>query len=71
MTKLDFTPPPSGLAKVYLALGLAGSAAYGGATYLGKDVGSTERTVIPASVRNAPGGYRSFHFWHSGYSGGK
>ena len=23
------------------------------------------------SVRSSPGGYRSFHFWHSGFSGGK
>ena len=27
--------------------------------------------TIPASVRSSPGGYRSFHFWHSGYQGGK
>ena len=30
-----------------------------------------ERDEIPASVRASPGGYRSFHFWHSGYHGGK
>jgi hypothetical protein len=30
-----------------------------------------ERQVIPADVRSASGGYRSFHFWHSGYQGGK
>jgi hypothetical protein len=23
------------------------------------------------SVRSSPGGYRSYHFWHSGFSGGK
>jgi hypothetical protein len=27
--------------------------------------------VVPTSVRSSPGGYRSFHFWHLGYSGGK
>ncbi|MGZ6141826.1 MAG: hypothetical protein ACXWLM_00750 [Myxococcales bacterium] len=27
--------------------------------------------TIPASVRSSPGGYRSYHFWHSGYQGGK
>jgi hypothetical protein len=27
--------------------------------------------VIPPSVRQSPGGYRSFHFWHSGYQTGK
>lgn len=26
---------------------------------------------IPPDVRQGPGGYRSFHFWHSGYKGGK
>jgi len=32
---------------------------------------STERDAIPTGVRSSPGGYRSFHFWHSGYQGGK
>jgi hypothetical protein len=27
--------------------------------------------VLPPSVRQSPGGYRSFHFWHSGYQPGK
>ncbi|HEY4238247.1 MAG TPA: putative cross-wall-targeting lipoprotein signal domain-containing protein [Kofleriaceae bacterium] len=27
--------------------------------------------TVPATVRASPGGYRSFHFWHSGYHGGK
>ena len=26
---------------------------------------------VPASVRSSPGGYRSYHFWHSGFHGGK
>ena len=26
---------------------------------------------LPASVRQSPGGYRSFHFWHSGFQMGK
>ena len=34
--------------------------------------GSTsEHDSIPAGVRSSPGGYRAFHFWHSGYQGGK
>ena len=32
---------------------------------------SQERAVVPSSVRQAPGGYRSYHLWHSGYQGGK
>lgn len=31
----------------------------------------SEREKIDASVRSSPGGYRSFHFWHSGFMGGK
>lgn len=27
--------------------------------------------VLPPSVRQSPGGYRSFHFWHSGFQPGK
>ena len=26
---------------------------------------------LPPDVRQSPGGYRSFHFWHSGWQGGK
>lgn len=33
--------------------------------------GTPERDTLPASVRSSPGGYRSYHFWHSGYHGGK
>jgi hypothetical protein len=53
--------------------------AFGGALLLGYAAASLSgwgpspapREVIPADVRSAPGGYRSFHFWHSGYRGGK
>jgi hypothetical protein len=33
--------------------------------------GSPDKDQLPASVRASNGGYRSFHFWHSGYHGGK
>ena len=26
---------------------------------------------LPPSVRQSPGGYRSFFFWHAGYQAGK
>ncbi len=26
---------------------------------------------LPSSVRQSPGGYRSFAFWHAGYQAGK
>jgi len=47
---------------LYLASGLFG---------WGVSTSTEERTVVPAGVRQAPGGYRTFHFWHSGYQGGK
>ena len=41
------------------------------ATCTGWEYGTSSPQVIPASVRSSPGGYRSFHFWHQGYQGGK
>jgi len=32
---------------------------------------AAERVVVPAEVRRAPGGYRSYHFWYSGTHWGK
>jgi hypothetical protein len=37
----------------------------------GWEFSTPAREKVPASVRSSPGGYRSFHFWHSGYHGGK
>lgn len=37
----------------------------------GWEPGNPARDEIPVSVRSSPGGYRTFHFWHSGYHGGK
>ena len=36
-----------------------------------RELGEPDREEIPKSVRASPGGYRSYHFWHSGYHGGK
>ena len=44
---------------------------YSAVAYTDYEPGSPERDEIPASVRSSPGGYRSYHFWHSGYHGGK
>ena len=30
-----------------------------------------DRVQVPGSVRQSPGGYRSYHFWHRGLHGGK
>jgi hypothetical protein len=60
-----------GLAWFYLIAGGALLAAYLAATVSGWEAGTSRPGVVPASVRTSPGGYRSFHFWHTGYQGGK
>jgi len=45
--------------------------AYLVAGFSGYSYESQERDLVPLSVRQAPGGYRSYHLWHSGYQGGK
>ena len=44
-----------------LVLGL-----YGFASWRGWEMRSSRRGFIPASVRQSPGGYRSFVFWGGG-----
>jgi hypothetical protein len=46
------------------ALGLLGL--YGASTLRGWDFGASKRGIIPASVRQSPGGYRSFTYWRGG-----
>ncbi|NOT64407.1 MAG: hypothetical protein HOP19_29665 [Acidobacteria bacterium] len=57
--------------RFYLILGIAIVAAYAFITFNGWELGSPTPQQLPAEARNAPGGYRSFHFWHEGYQGGK
>jgi hypothetical protein len=44
---------------------------YAAAGFLGWDFASAQKRPLPSSVRQSPGGYRSFHFWHTGIHGGK
>jgi hypothetical protein len=64
-------PPPSLRSRGYLVLGTGAVLAYLAAGMLGWDLPTTEQATVPATVRTAPGGYRTFHFWHTGYHGGK
>jgi hypothetical protein len=64
-------PGPSGLALAYGGLGAVLIAGYLLSGLLGWSFESEERALLPAGVRQAPGGYRSYHLWHSGYQGGK
>jgi hypothetical protein len=59
------------LVKIYAGVASAVLVVYLVAGVFGWDFKSSERDRVPGSVRNSPGGYRAYHFWHSGYSGGK
>ena len=59
------------LARTYKAWAVAVVAIYALAGFAGWRSSRSEREKIDASVRSSPGGYRSFHFWHSGFQGGK
>lgn len=39
---------------------------YGGAAASGWEWGAPKRGLIPASVRQSPGGYRSYSYWRGG-----
>jgi hypothetical protein len=57
--------------KIGLTAGAIAILLYGIVAFTGTEFGDPERELVPADVRQSPGGYRSFHFWHSGYHGGK
>jgi hypothetical protein len=59
------------LSKLYLVLGAGLLLLYVLASWSGWELTTAPRQMLPPDVRNSPGGYRSFHFWHSGYHGGK
>jgi hypothetical protein len=59
------------LSRIYLAVGILIIALYGVVAFTGKEFGDPRRQVVPEDARKSPGGYRSFHYWHSGYRGGK
>ena len=59
------------LTKVYVGVCVLVLGIYSLAAFKGWEFGTEKREVVPADVRQSPGGYRSFHFWHSGFHGGK
>jgi hypothetical protein len=63
--------PPKKLKLVYMLIGGGALSLYAASGLLGWELSSGTRQKLPASVRAAPGGYAAFHFWHSGYRGGK
>ena len=58
------------LGKAYFTIGLAVILLFGASSFLGWEIGTPSREVLPADARG-PNGYRSFHFWHYGFHGGK
>ena len=59
------------LSKFYLSTGAGLIVFYLLTAFFGWEFGDPQRQKLPADVRSSPGGYRSFHFWHAGYLGGK
>ena len=59
------------LVQGYKVIVVAAVGLYIGAGVLGVRHTSAERERVEPSVRSSPGGYRSFHFWHTGFAGGK
>lgn len=64
-------PSRSWLVNLYPLLGVGIVGGYLWAATTGWEPAGSSRATMPQSVRSSPGGYRSFHFWHSGYRGGK
>jgi len=64
-------PRPSIARWIALAFAALVVGSYAAVAFTGREFSTPERDEIPASVRASPGGYRSYHFWHSGFHGGK
>ena len=50
----------------YAIFALALLGLYGVSARRGLEIGGGKRGLIPASVRQSPGGYRSFTYWRGG-----
>jgi hypothetical protein len=61
----------SWLVRGYALFGSAVLVLYVLADVWGFGFDASEKDVLPRSVRQAPGGYRGYALWHSGYQGGK
>lgn len=56
---------------IYAAIGSGALLAWVLAALTGWGLGEGTSYSLPPSIRQAPGGYRSFSFWHAGYQPGK
>lgn len=64
-------PRPSWVVRAYTAFGVAVVLTYLAAGLYGWSFEPEDEGAIPVGVRQFPGGYRSYHLWHSGFQGGK
>ena len=68
--RILFLPGGTEVRSFHVRDGLAVVLLFGLSSFLGWELGTPARDVLPADARG-PNGYRSFHFWHSGFHGGK
>lgn len=54
------------MSRAYLVFVLAVTTIYAAAWKNGWEMFPAKRGLIPQSARQAPGGYRSYHFWRGG-----
>jgi hypothetical protein len=54
------------MSRGFLVYGLVVVTLYGVAAWRGWEMGSPKRGFIPQSVRQSPGGYRSYNYWRGG-----
>jgi hypothetical protein len=52
--------------KAYAVFALVMLTLYGAAAWRGWGLSAARRGVVPADVRQSPGGYRSYSFWRGG-----
>lgn len=54
------------LRRAFVAYALAVLGLWGAAAYSGWEIGAGKRGQVPQSVRQSPGGYRSYNWWRGG-----
>lgn len=57
--------------KIYLGFASLLLGGYGWSEAVGWEPGRTPTDTIAPAVRQSPGGWRSYTFWHQGLHGGK
>ena len=68
---MRFLRSGSWLVKLHALVGFAIVGLYIWSALAGWEPARAERGFVPSSVRSSPGGFRSYHYIHSGFRGGK